>query len=88
MATSLTKLELKALKEMCGLLKEIEKSYSVNSDSIEDVLCEQIGISTNNKDETETLKKAMEHFNLSNKNLLKIQEIADLLNDHFCSNKK
>ena len=78
--TKLTKLEMNNLQDIAADLEAIKNSYYANVDSVQDFLCKQFTVTT---DEPEVLNVCIKHFELTTNKLYQIQNKMDLLVDHF-----
>ena len=78
----LTGLEMATVQDIADNLEVIKKSYDHNVDSIQDFICKQFELTT---DEPGVLNACIKHFELTVNKLEVIQNQMDLLVDHFIS---
>jgi hypothetical protein len=82
--SKLSNLEKKQLSILFNASKRIKKELDKNSDSIHDVVFQQIEVTTS-EDEKKTLQIFLDFINGSFKDLETILESSELLEDHFIS---
>lgn len=78
--SKLSSLELRSIKDISVSLSNIAKSYNDNQDSVQDFICDQFEIKT---DEPEVLKQVKAHFETMIGNIEDVQAEFKLLSEHF-----
>ena len=78
--SKLSDLEIRSIKDIQLSLMNISKSYNDNQDSVQDFICGQFKIKT---DEPETLKQVKAHFETMIGNIEDVQAEFKLLSEHL-----
>ena len=80
----MTDLELRSINDIATSLSNISKSYNERIDSVQDFICDQFNIET---DEPEVLKQVRGHFEVMVSNLEDVTSEFKLLKDHLMQSK-
>lgn len=78
--SKLSSLELRSMKDISTSLAIIVKSYSENEDSVQDFICDQFRVET---DEPETLKQVKDHYEVMIGHIEDVTREFTLLSEHF-----
>ena len=81
--SKLSRLEKSELAELYKVLAPVKKSYTDNSDNIDDFIFNQFGVSCDDEEDMAALKIAREHFKIESKAMIEAFEIIDRLVEHF-----